>query len=117
MIVRVTISNTTGEVVTRRLKLIAALLVQRLKNTTPGRPKDRWAYRVREDEARVTNPAGYLRYLDTGTGLYGPKNQFIVPRQAKVLHWTENGKDIFVKRTKGVKPQRFISDALQELVR
>lgn len=34
---------------------------------------------------------GYARYVEEGTGLYGPRKRRIVPRRAKVLSWTGGG--------------------------
>lgn len=34
---------------------------------------------------------GYARYVEQGTGLYGPRKRKIVPRTAKVLSWTSGG--------------------------
>lgn len=34
---------------------------------------------------------GYARYVEEGTGLYGPHRRKIVPRRAKVLRWKGGG--------------------------
>jgi hypothetical protein len=115
MIFRVTITNNAGDVVKKQLKLVVDKLVKRLAVTTPGKASGKWSSTINKESATVSNPAWFLRYLEEGTGIYGPAGSFIVPKNAKVLHWTENGHDIFVKRVKGIKPRHFISAAVKEV--
>ena len=44
----------------------------------------------------------YAWYVEEGIGLFGPFHHYIVPKKAKVLHWTtRNGKDVFATRSSG----------------
>jgi hypothetical protein len=113
----VMVRTSTGDIVKRHLTLVAEKLVTRLRETTPGKRSSEWKTTVRTDSAVVSHPAGYYRYLEQGTGLYGPNHAYIVPKTAKALHWTSGGKDIFVKRSRGIKPQKFISAAISEVTR
>lgn len=38
-----------------------------------------------------TSNVGYARYVEEGTGLYGPRKRKIVPKRAKVLSWVGGG--------------------------
>jgi hypothetical protein len=38
-----------------------------------------------------TTKVGYARYVEVGTGIYGPRRRRIVPRQAKMLSWVAGG--------------------------
>ncbi len=49
------------------------------RNITPGALSD--------TSALVVSRAPYSRYVEEGTGLYGPKRKKIVPKRAKVLAW------------------------------
>lgn len=41
-------------------------------------------------------------YHELGTGIYGPKKSPIVPKQAKMLRFKIDGKEIFAKSVKGI---------------
>lgn len=43
--------------------------------------------RVTDDHAIVNVKAPYARYVEEGTGIYGPRHQKIVPKKASVLAW------------------------------
>lgn len=62
---------------------------------------------------RVGTNVVYALFVHDGTGLYGPKGAYIYPKTSKYLSWkTKNGKQIYVKRTRGMKPNRFLADAI-----
>jgi hypothetical protein len=111
----VMVRTSTGDIVKRHLTLVAEKLAKRLRETTPGKRSSEWKTTVQTDSAVVSHPAGYYRYLESGTGLYGPKHEYIVPKNAKALHWTVGGQDVFVKRVKGIRPKKFISAAIAEV--
>lgn len=113
----VMVRTSTGDIVQRYLSLVSEKLVRKLRETTPGKRGAEWRSTVGTDTARVSHPAGYYRYLEEGTGIYGPKQSYIVPKNAKSLHWTYNGQDVFVKRVKGIRPNKFISAAIREVTR
>lgn len=63
---------------------------------------------------RVGTNVRYARYVHNGTGIYGPRGQMIVPKRAKVLHWRDRGgKDVFSARSRGMKPNPFLRNALK----
>lgn len=72
----------------------------------------------------------YGRYLEEGTGLYGPRNRWIEPVTAKALRFPQPGnkaftlagrrrsgragamaKYVFAKRVRGIRPRRYARDA------
>jgi hypothetical protein len=83
---------------------------------------------------RVGSRLGYARYVQEGTGLYGPKHRLIVPVQAKVLAFRpgrmigplrrgkkhpspeKRGPMIFARYVKGSPPNPFLTDALDEVL-
>lgn len=46
---------------------------------------------LRADSASVEVRANYARYVEEGTGLYGPRKQRIVPKNKKALRWNGGG--------------------------
>lgn len=66
----------------------------------------------------VTNSKPYASYFETGTGIYGPKGEKIVPKNQKAfvdaktgqvivrlpyaLHWQEGGQHFFAKSVRGM---------------
>lgn len=55
----------------------------------------------------------YAVLVHDGTGIYGPKGTYIVPKVAKALSWrVKGGKRIFALKVKGMRPNPFLKDAL-----
>lgn len=83
-----------------------------LASRTPGNAKALWTYTDTVDEVLITNKSHYLSYIERGTGLYGPGHTWIIPKQANVLSWMDGNKRIFAKRTRGMKAQPFVKQAV-----
>ena len=74
-------------------------------------------------EGRVGTWLEYARWLEEGTGLYGPRKQAIqiVPRAKKGLFWgayDDNGGPVVRRRTvvKGIKPIGYFAQAIAEFL-
>lgn len=70
---------------------------------------------------RIGTNVLYARYVHDGTGLYGPRRQLIRPKFAKVMVFKSKiagakkgkyGGLVFVRSTKGMKPNPFLKNAL-----
>ncbi len=62
---------------------------------------------------RVGTNVHYALFVHDGTGLYGPKGAYITPKTAKFLVWKgKTGKKIYARRVKGMRPNRFLADAV-----
>lgn len=62
---------------------------------------------------RVGTNVFYAVFVHDGTGIYGPKGTYIYPKRAKYMSWkSKGGKRVFAVRTKGMKPNRFLADAV-----
>ena len=59
--------------------------------------------------AMIWPQSGYAVFIEEGTGLYGPRKDFIRPKRAKVLAFKINGKMIFTKKVRGQKANPFVS--------
>ena len=83
-------------------------------------------------DALVVAQAGYARYVEEGTGLYGPKHRRIEP--GKVMRWANpggatlggrvrsknvglKGAYIFATSTQGAKPQPFLLPGAQKAIK
>jgi len=58
--------------------------------------------------AMVWPSVGYAVFVNEGTGLYGPRKDYIRPKRAKVLAFKKGGKMIFTKRVAGQKANPFV---------
>jgi hypothetical protein len=65
--------------------------------------------------ARVYLNTDVAVYQHEGTGIYGPRHQKIVPRHARLLHWTDEvtGEEHFAKSVKGIKPDPYLYTAAE----
>lgn len=91
---------------------------------------------VRDDEALVEVKANYAGFVEYGTGLYGPRHQKIVPKNARALHWkgggsskvrlsgrsrTKGGKaigdDVFAMSVRGRKATPFVQPAVDAVAK
>lgn len=59
--------------------------------------------------AMVYPRSGYAVFVESGTGLYGARKDYIRPKRAKVLAFKINGKMIFAKKVKGQKANPFVA--------
>lgn len=64
-------------------------------------------------EARVTFAAPYAAYVHEGTGIYGPEQRRIEPKDAKALAFYIGEKLVFTRSVKGQKGQPFLKKAFE----
>lgn len=77
-----------------------------------GRLKGGWKKRIRRGKNRVDvrmfSNVKHAFFQENGTGLWGPRQDYIYPRQAPRLRWkTPGGQWVSARRVKGV-PAKFI---------
>lgn len=66
----------------------------------------------------VDKEVPYAKWLNFGTGLFGPFRRRIRPKRAKVLSWVSpGGKRIFAHSVKGIFPRGFIEDTRRHMER
>lgn len=56
----------------------------------------------------------YARYVEEGTGIYGPAGQPIRPVKAKVLAWKAGGQWIIARQVRGMKPWHYMRKAFTD---
>ena len=64
-------------------------------------------------EAAVGTNVKYALWQEKGTGIYAGKGP-ITPKSKKFLAWKQNGKWIFARQVKGIKPKLFFKKARTE---
>jgi hypothetical protein len=62
---------------------------------------------------RIGTNVYYAIFVHEGTGLYGPKGAYIYPKIAQFLSWKSKKGRVFAKRTRGMRPNPFLKDALK----
>lgn len=61
---------------------------------------------------RVGSNLKHARWVHDGTGIWGPLKKFIIPKTKKVLRWRGANGFIFAKRSRGMKANPFLENAL-----
>ena len=94
----------------RRAPKDTNLLSETFEVTSP--PPTRIGPRV-----RYSSRQKYALYPEVGTGLYGPKRQWIYPKRARVLTWVDRrtGTRIYARRVRGQRPQRYFRKAMVDV--
>ena len=69
--------------------------------------------------ARVGTNVEYALFVHDGTGIYGPRGQYIVPVNKSVLRWKTKGMGkssangyTYAKKSSGMRPNPFLKNAL-----
>jgi hypothetical protein len=70
-------------------------------------------------EGRVGSSLEYARYLEEGTGVFGPKGQPIMPKSKKALFWGAfdgKGKPLIRKRVQGMQARAPFATAIARFI-
>ena len=91
------------------LKSSSEQLTNALKESTPvkeGNLRNAWKPKpIKNKQLVITNDTKYAIFVEKGTGLFGPKNHLIYPKNASVLKAKINNQTVFFKHSKGQKAQ------------
>lgn len=70
--------------------------------------------RSRNDRVRVGTNERHALWVHDGTGIYGPRRQRIVPREAQALrfYWDRTGRVMILRSVAGMRPNHFLRNAL-----
>lgn len=82
-----------------------------------GHLQQSWVSNTSKDEVQLSTSAKYARYVDEGTGLYGPNKALIYPKRKKFMAWSKKGKVIYARYTKGQKGQHYVDKAVANFER
>lgn len=64
-------------------------------------------------EGEVSTELDYARYMEEGTGIYGPKGTPIRPRTKKVLAWKTDGTWHFARQVRGARPRWYMRGSVE----
>lgn len=68
-----------------------------------------------EEEYHIQSPAQYVKYVNEGTGIYGPyKTPIINPAIGKKFAFEVNGQMIYTNIIKGQKGQHFVEKSISQ---
>lgn len=98
-----------GRRVERRAKKIVQVNTGQLRASINTQPTTYRGYPA----ADIGTNLRHAMWAHDGTGIYGPRGQYITPRRAKVLRWyAKGGKPIFARRVRGMRGSHFLERAL-----
>ncbi len=67
---------------------------------------------------KIISSAVYTKWVNDGTGIYGPRGQLIRPKTARLLGpFKYKGKMIAVPYVRGIKPRKFVEKSIRETKR
>jgi hypothetical protein len=85
-----------------------------------GTFKDSWTSQVTRAFVRVWNRAKHARWLEEGTGIYGPEGRRIARSDGKSMAFIKEGETKFIKWSRGTRPKDLeanMNRALEEAAR
>lgn len=110
------------------LKLSTNKLESIITDKTPvdtGDLRSSWHYKIQKTQAKVYTSKAYAKYVDQGTGIFGPKGQPIYPKNSNVLRFKPKGNAysdyvsndgyVYVPSVQGQKPVHLVDKSLDEL--
>lgn len=102
----------------RVINLTTDEMIRNLKINTPvdkGRARGSWFMsNYSENETKIKSSASHMKFLNDGTGIYGPKGQKIKPRTKKLLVFEYKGNTVFARSIKGIKPLRIVEKSIKD---
>lgn len=89
----------------------------RLCPVESGRLRSSISHELDRDErglvVRIGTNVEYARFVEEGTGLYGPHKQRIFPTKAQALAFTIGGRKVIVSSIAGARAQPYLRPALR----
>ena len=102
-----------AEFTQRILQKYSEVITEELRVRTPGPDKKIWKTADVTDGVLISNKSRYLPYVLKGTGLHGPRHDWIRPKKAMVLSWEDDGKRVFVAKSAGMKARPFVTESIE----
>ncbi len=109
----------TQQAIDQALEIIGPRVLQDLKDATPvgetGGLKEAWVLFPVDQGMHFVNDKEYATWVEEGTGVFGPRGEPIVPKNAKKLVFiARDGQKIFARSIKGMQERPFIDAAFDE---
>lgn len=101
---------------------VAIDLLANVKKESPvdhGRLQGSWTiFNEGPTEKTVKSSAEYAEYVNRGTGIYGPyKTPIVHPNIGKEFAFQANGRMVYTRMIKGIKPRRFVEKSMEKTER
>lgn len=78
-----------------------------------GHLQGSWVNNTSKDEVQLSTSAKYARYVDEGTGLYGPYKTLIYPKDKKGSLMFKSGNGVtHIKYSRGIKGRHYVDKAI-----
>lgn len=102
------------------LKLVSQELINRLQKNSPvdhGLLKGWYVFEYTPGEqVKIKSPAHYVKYVNDGTGIYGPHKTPIYSKHiGSPMAFQVGGKMIYTRMIRGQKPQRIVERSIEEV--
>lgn len=111
------IHNQTKEFQRRVIVLSKNELIRNLKIETPvdkGRARGSWFMnKYSDDEVSVKSSVAYMKFLNDGTGIYGPLGRKIRATRKKLLVFEYKGKTVYAISVNGIKPLKIVEKSIK----
>ncbi len=100
------------------LNNVSQFMINRLQKNSPvdhGLLKQWFPYEVTDDVVKIKSPAGYAKYVNDGTGIYGPYKTPIYSKHIGTpLAFQVGGAMVYTRMIKGQKPQKIVERSIKE---
>lgn len=110
------LSEKMPEIQRKGLQLTGQGMLRELKLTSPvdhGLLRSWFFARMGADEIDIKTPANYAKFVNDGTGIYGPFGTPIIhPVIGKKFAFQVNGQMVYTRMIKGQKGQKFVERSI-----
>ena len=111
------LSEKMPEIQQKGLNLTGQGMLRELKQKSPvdhGLLRSWFFANMSQSEITIQTPAKYAKYVNDGTGIYGPyKTPIIHPTIGKKFAFEANGQMIFTNMIRGQKGQKFVERSIE----
>lgn len=94
----------TSKTIKYFLQMSQEQLTNEIKDRTPvktSNARNSWTPKLSNNELRISSSVNYMPFLETGTGIFGPRRHRIFPKNATVLHATIDGEELYFTNSRG----------------
>lgn len=106
------------EIRKKGLNYVSQYMINRLQQNSPvdhGRLKQWFPYERSDDMVKIKSPAHYVKFVNDGTGIYGPYKTPIYSKHiGKPLAFQVGGKMVFTRMIRGQRPQKIVERSISE---
>lgn len=106
------------EIRKKGLNYVSQYMINKLQKNSPvrhGLLKQWYPYEHTDDLVKIKSPAHYVKYVNDGTGIYGPYKTPIYSKNiGKPLAFQVGGQMVYTRMIRGQKPQKIVERSISE---